>query len=55
MEMPINATLKEAVSEKSGRTYTYIEIQLTGTYFKKVFLDQSELELIKLAYSKKNQ
>jgi hypothetical protein len=55
MEMPINAQLKEAVSEKSGKVYQYVEIQLTATYFKKVFLEQSELELIKLAYTKKAQ
>ena len=55
MEMPINAQLKEAISEKSGKPYTYIEIQLTANYFKKVFLDPSEIELIKLAYTKKQQ
>lgn len=51
----LNATLKEEISSKSGKPYQFIEIQLTSNYSKKVFLEPSELELINLAYSKKQQ
>lgn len=53
LNVPINAALKEAVSEKSGKTYYYIEIQLTADCIKKVFPEPAELELLKLAYGKK--
>ena len=49
MEQPIKATLKEAVSEKSGKTYQYVSLMLTDTLEKKVFLEQSEIECIKLS------
>lgn len=50
--IPINAALKEAISSKSGKSYLYVEVQLTPNCPKKVFLEPSELELIKLAYFK---
>lgn len=45
--MDLKATLKEATS-KSGNTYQYVSIMLTDTLEKKVFLDQAELELLKI-------
>lgn len=48
--MELKATLKEAVSQK-GNKYYYVSLMLTPNCEKKVFLDPSELELIKLAYS----
>lgn len=47
-EIYIDATLKEAVSEKSGKKYMYVSLMLTPTLEKKVFLEQSEIECIKL-------
>lgn len=44
--------LKTAVS-KAGNEYTYIELKITPTYTKKVFLESSELELLKLTLLKK--
>lgn len=44
----IKCTLKEAVSEKSGKPYTYISIMLTSTLEKKVFLDPAEVEVLKM-------
>lgn len=40
--------LKKGISEKTGREYYYISIMLTPTYEKKVFLENAEVELIKL-------
>lgn len=47
-EIVLDATLKEAISEKSGKKYMFVSLQLTPTYSKKVFLEQSEIELVKL-------
>ena len=49
MDIDIKCSLKEAVS-KSGNTYTYLSVFLTPTLEKKVFLEQAELELIKIYY-----
>lgn len=53
--MDLKCSLKEAVSEKSGKQYVYVSIQLTPNMEKKVFLDQAELELIKLVYGNSNK
>lgn len=53
--MDLKCTLKEAVSEKSGKKYVYVSIQLTPTLEKKVFLDQAELELLQIVYSNNNK
>ena len=50
-EITILAVLKTGVS-KAGNNYTYLEIQLTDTLTKKVFLDPAEIELLKLLNSK---
>lgn len=50
--MNIDAKLVEKVSSKSGKTYICIEIKLTDTYTKQVFLDSAELELLKLVNKK---
>ncbi len=45
----------ETLTKKDGLgTYECVIIQLTPTYSKKVFLEQAELELIKMSNSKSN-
>jgi hypothetical protein len=46
----VRATLETRVSKKSGKTYQCIVIKLTDTYEKIVFLDNAEVELIKMNY-----
>lgn len=48
MERQLNATLKEKTSEKKGTKYYVVEIQLTPTYVKQVFLEPSDVEIVKL-------
>lgn len=45
--MDVKATLVEKTSSK-GNQYKCIEIQITPTYTKTVFLDKAELELLAL-------
>ena len=45
--MDVKATLVEKTS-KSGNLYKCLEIELTPTYKKTVFLDKAELELLAL-------
>ena len=40
--------LKKGISEKTGKEYYYLSIMITPTYEKKVFLDNAEIELIRL-------
>ena len=49
--MKIDCKLVEKTS-KDGNPYVCIEIQLTPTYKKLVFLTQAEKELIQLSYNK---
>ena len=46
----VRATLETRVSKKSGKTYQCIVIKLTDSYEKIVFLDNAEVELIKMNY-----
>lgn len=46
----VKATLETRVSKKSGKPYQCIVIKLTDTYEKIVFLDNAEVELIKMNY-----
>lgn len=46
----VRATLETRVSKKTGKTYQCLVIKLTNTYEKVVFLDNAEVELIKLNY-----
>lgn len=46
----VRATLETRVSKKSGKTYQCIVIKLTDSYEKVVFLDNAEIELIKMNY-----
>lgn len=46
--MDIKCTLEENISKKSGNPYTVLVVHLTDTCTKKVFLEQSEIELLKL-------
>lgn len=48
MEKALNATLKEKTSEKSGKKYFVIEVQLTPNTIKQVFLEPTEVEVVKL-------
>lgn len=50
--MNINAQLVEKVS-KAGKNYICVDLYLTGTVKKTVFLTDAEVELIKLFYSNK--
>lgn len=45
--MDVKATLEDKIS-KDGKPYKCIEIQITPTYKKVVFLQQAELELLAL-------
>lgn len=49
--MPIECNLVKRVS-KEGNEYTCIEIKLTDSYIKRVFLTQAEKELILLVNKK---
>lgn len=46
----VRATLETRVSKKSGKTYQCLVIKLTDSYEKVVFLDNAEIELIKMNY-----
>lgn len=48
--MDLKAKLVEKESKK-GNNYVCIEIQISNTYTKTVFLEPAELELIKLTYN----
>ncbi|CDE37747.1 unknown [Mycoplasma sp. CAG:472] len=50
--MIVNAELVEKVS-KAGKKYICVELYLTGSVKKTVFLTDAEVELIKLFYSNK--
>lgn len=50
--LPVKAELVEKISSKSGKAYICIEIKLTDTYVKQVFLDSAELELLKISLKK---
>lgn len=43
--------LKEGTS-KNGNKYYYLEVHITPTYSKRVFLDNAEVELLKLSADK---
>lgn len=49
--LPLKAELVQRES-KSGNLYMCIEIKLTDSYIKRVFVESSEIELIKLYYNK---
>lgn len=52
--MEVKATLVEGIGKKSGKPYTALEIQLTDTFKKMVFLEPAELELLKLTKVQSN-
>lgn len=51
--MKFNATLEERTSKKSGNKYYCLVIKLTDNIEKVVFLEPTELELLKLYYKEK--
>lgn len=52
-EIILNASLQEKISNKSGKPYFVVEVELTPTLKKQVFLDPAEVEVIKLFNEKK--
>lgn len=46
----ITAELKRGVGKKSGNEYYAIEIDITPTYKKVVYLDDCETALVKMVY-----
>lgn len=46
--MKLNCVLEERISQKTGKPYFVIVIKITENYEKLVFLDKSEVELIRL-------
>ena len=44
-EFILKGTLKEGISQK-GNTYEYLELKITDTYSKRVFLEGAEKELL---------
>lgn len=53
-EILLNASLKEKLSKK-GTNYVVIEVELTPHLKKDVFLEQAELEAIRLYYSQRKE
>ena len=47
--MKVDCTLETRTSEKKGTQYQVLVIKLTPTYEKLVFLEKSEVELLKLS------
>lgn len=50
--MKLNAVLIEKISAKTNKPYLVIEIEISPTYKKLVFLDKAELELLKMNLKK---
>lgn len=46
----VRATLETRISKKSGKPYQCLVIKLTDTYEKVIFLDNAEVELLKMNY-----
>lgn len=46
----VRATLETRISKKSGKPYQCLVIKLTANYEKVVFLDNAEVELLKMNY-----
>lgn len=51
--MDIKAKLVEKTSEKNGKKYVCIEVYLSNSYKKVLFISNPELEIIKLANATK--
>lgn len=50
--MDVKATLETKIS-KAGKEYQVLMVKLTDTYSKPVFLEQSEIELLKISSNSK--
>lgn len=46
--MDLKCTLVEGIGKKSGKPYMALEVQLTDTLKKMIFLEPAELELLKI-------
>ena len=44
----IKAEFKTGISNKTGREYVCVDVYITDTYKKRIFLDAAEIELVKL-------
>lgn len=53
--MKLEAHLEERTSKKSGNVYKCIVVKLTDKIEKIIFLDDTEVELLNLVYSKKGE
>lgn len=50
MDKKLDCTLKQGISEKTGKPYYYLSIILTSSGLeKRVFLQQAEVECVKLS------
>ena len=54
MSQKVDCTLETLTKKDNSGTYQCLVIQLTPTYSKKVFLEQAELELLKVSSTKKD-
>lgn len=50
--MEFKATLEERTSKKTGNTYKCVVVKLTDKLEKVIFLDDAEVELLELKYSR---
>ena len=46
----IKAQITTGISKKTGREYVCVDVYITDTYKKRIFLDDAEIELAKLNY-----
>lgn len=46
----IKAELKKGISKKTGNEFVCVDLYITDTYKKRVFLEPAEIELIRLNY-----
>jgi len=50
-DIELTAKLVTRISQKTGKPYQAVEIELVADYKKLVFLDKSEIKLVELANS----
>lgn len=53
MEINVSGVLREKTS-KSGNKYYAVDLKLTDTYTKTVFLEEADVEIVKLFIENKN-
>lgn len=50
----VSGIIHEKTSKKSGSQYVVLDVYLTPTYVKSIFLEQSDLEVVKLYLENEN-